>query len=34
VAALAADPNVLARTGRTLEVADLAAEYGFVDPGD
>jgi dehydrogenase/reductase SDR family protein 1 len=34
VAALAADPDVLAKTGRALEVADLAAEYGFTDPGD
>jgi dehydrogenase/reductase SDR family member 1 len=34
VAALAADPNVLAKSGRALEVADLAAEYGFTDPGD
>jgi dehydrogenase/reductase SDR family member 1 len=34
VAALAADPAVLAKTGQALEVADLAAAYGFVDPGD
>jgi dehydrogenase/reductase SDR family protein 1 len=34
VAALAADPNVLARTGRAWEVAALAEEYGFADPGD
>ena len=34
VAALAADPDVLAKTGRALEVADLAGEYGFADPGD
>ena len=31
VAALAADPQVLARTGRVLRVGDLAAEYGFTD---
>ena len=31
VAALAADPDVLARTGRSLEVAELAREYGFTD---
>lgn len=34
VAALAADSNVLAKTGQALEVADLAAEYGFTDPDD
>ncbi|HLH26076.1 MAG TPA: SDR family NAD(P)-dependent oxidoreductase [Chloroflexota bacterium] len=34
VAALTADPAVMAKTGQALEVADLAAEYGFVDPGD
>ena len=28
---LAADPNVLAKTGRILLTADLAREYGFVD---
>lgn len=32
VAALAADPNVLARSGRAWDVAALAAEYGFTDP--
>ncbi|MDC6171294.1 SDR family oxidoreductase [Paucibacter sp. XJ19-41] len=31
VAALAADPQVLARSGRVLRVADLAREYGFSD---
>lgn len=31
VAALASDPGVLAKTGRTLKVADLAREYGFTD---
>ncbi|AEG91279.1 dehydrogenases with different specificities (related to short-chain alcohol dehydrogenases)-like protein [Ramlibacter tataouinensis TTB310] len=31
VAALAADPQVLARTGQVLRVADLAVEYGFTD---
>lgn len=31
VAALAADPNVFARTGRPLRVGDLALEYGFTD---
>jgi NAD(P)-dependent dehydrogenase (short-subunit alcohol dehydrogenase family) len=31
VAALAADPDVIGRSGRTLFVADLATEYGFVD---
>ncbi|WP_431287848.1 SDR family oxidoreductase [Roseateles chitinivorans] len=31
VAALAADPQVMARTGRVLRVGDLAAEYGFTD---
>lgn len=31
VAALAADPNVLQKNGRTLVVAELAREYGFVD---
>ena len=34
VAALAADPNVLARSGHAHEVAALAQEYGFTDPGD
>jgi len=32
VAALAADPNVLAKTGTKLSIADLAQEYGFTDP--
>ncbi|MFO1326308.1 MAG: SDR family oxidoreductase [Rubrivivax sp.] len=31
VAALAADPQVMRWTGRTLRVADLAEEYGFTD---
>lgn len=31
VVALAEDPNVMSRTGRTLVVAELAAEYGFTD---
>jgi NAD(P)-dependent dehydrogenase (short-subunit alcohol dehydrogenase family) len=31
VAALAGDPNVLARTGQTLVAADLGVEYGFTD---
>ena len=31
VAALAADDDVLSRTGRTLVVAELAQEYGFTD---
>jgi NAD(P)-dependent dehydrogenase (short-subunit alcohol dehydrogenase family) len=31
VAALAADPNVLRRTGRVLVAAELAEEYGFTD---
>ena len=31
VAALAADPQVLARSGDVLRVADLAREYGFTD---
>ncbi|HEY6737897.1 MAG TPA: SDR family oxidoreductase [Actinopolymorphaceae bacterium] len=31
VAALAADPEVMRRTGRSLNVADLAKEYGFTD---
>ena len=31
VAALAADPDVLGRTGRVLHVAELAREYGFTD---
>jgi len=32
VAALAADPNVLAKSGTRLSIADLAQEYGFTDP--
>ena len=31
VAALAADPGVLERSGQTLVPAELAAEYGFTD---
>lgn len=31
IAALAADPDVLVRSGRSLRVADLAREYGFTD---
>lgn len=31
VLALATDPNLMAKTGRTLTVGDLAAEYGFAD---
>ena len=31
VAALAADPRVMDKTGRALRVGDLALEYGFVD---
>ncbi len=31
VAALAADPHVMAKTGQVLHVADLAREYGFTD---
>jgi NAD(P)-dependent dehydrogenase (short-subunit alcohol dehydrogenase family) len=31
VAALAADPRVLERSGAVLRVADLAREYGFTD---
>jgi len=31
VAALAADPDVLARSGRVMRVGDLAREYGFTD---
>ena len=31
VAALAADPNILPRTGQTLVAASLALEYGFTD---
>jgi NAD(P)-dependent dehydrogenase (short-subunit alcohol dehydrogenase family) len=31
VAALAADPNVFEKSGRTLVVGDLAQEYGFTD---
>jgi NAD(P)-dependent dehydrogenase (short-subunit alcohol dehydrogenase family) len=33
VAALAADANVLARSGRVLTVGQLATEYGFTDVG-
>ena len=31
VVALAADPAILSKSGRTLRVADLAREYGFTD---
>ena len=31
VAALAADPRIMDRTGRVLRVGDLAADYGFTD---
>jgi NAD(P)-dependent dehydrogenase (short-subunit alcohol dehydrogenase family) len=31
VAALAADPEVMARTGLTLRSSELAAAYGFAD---
>jgi hypothetical protein len=31
VAALAADPKLMDRTGETLVAAELAAEYGFTD---
>ena len=31
VAALAADPDVLQRSGEVLTVGDLAREYGFTD---
>lgn len=31
VVALAADPSVMAKTGRVLRVGDLAREYGFTD---
>ena len=31
VAALAADPNVMEKSGRVLRVGDLAREYGFTD---
>ena len=31
IAALAADPGVLAKSGRLLTVGDLAREYGFTD---
>jgi NAD(P)-dependent dehydrogenase (short-subunit alcohol dehydrogenase family) len=31
VAALAADPNVMEKSGRILTVGDLAREYGFTD---
>ena len=33
IAALAADPGVMAKSGRAFKVADLAVEYGFTDPG-
>ncbi len=31
IAALAADPQVMAKSGEVLRVADLAREYGFTD---
>jgi NAD(P)-dependent dehydrogenase (short-subunit alcohol dehydrogenase family) len=31
VASLAADPNVMAKSGEALSVSDLAREYGFTD---
>ncbi len=31
VAALAADPGVMGKSGRVLTAGDLAAEYGFTD---
>ncbi len=31
IAALAADPNVLAKSGRQLTAGELAREYGFTD---
>ena len=31
VAALAADPLALEKSGQTVKAADLAAEYGFTD---
>ena len=31
VAFLAADPNVMERSGQVLAVGDLARQYGFVD---
>ena len=31
VAALASDPHVMAKSGKTLTVGDLAREYGFTD---
>ena len=34
IAALAADPAVIEKTGETLKAADLAEEYGFVDEAD
>jgi NAD(P)-dependent dehydrogenase (short-subunit alcohol dehydrogenase family) len=34
IAALAADPAVIEKTGETLRAADLAEEYGFVDEAD
>jgi hypothetical protein len=32
VAALAADPDILARSGGVYTVAELAEAYGFTDP--
>jgi dehydrogenase/reductase SDR family protein 1 len=34
VAALAADPYVIEKTGQTLKASDLATEYGFTDADD
>jgi dehydrogenase/reductase SDR family protein 1 len=34
VAALAADPNIMDKSGKVFVVADLASEYGFTDPED
>ena len=31
VAALAADPSVIEKTGQTVKASDLATEYGFTD---
>jgi dehydrogenase/reductase SDR family protein 1 len=34
VAALAADPNIMDKSGKVYVVGDLASEYGFTDPED
>ncbi len=34
MAALAADPNIMDKSGKVYVVADLASEYGFTDPED